>query len=218
MKRRYVSKQGNRSSGGMSGPECAYVCNSESGEIVLFEATTHLLTSSTASLSTQVRRHVAGRTSTQTASSTLVHAHISSSTGRLLDGGHGVLEGTAGCEMLATANTTLDLLVLELVLHATLLGVLLRLSSLGLPVCAGTEDHVLAHGGRVEGGAGRVALLEAELGPRPTLGHLWVDVLANNSRLDSAGDLHFLVLIVEAVGDDRLGAVFVLGNLGCGQR
>lgn len=162
--------------------------------------------------------NVAGGTSTQTTSSTdLVGAHIHS-TGGLFDWGHGVLEGTAGCEMLAAANTTLDLLVLELVLHTALLRVLLILDGLGPPVRAGAEDHVLANGGGVEGGARRVALLEAELGPRPALGHLWVDVFADYGGLDPAGDLYFLVVIVEAVGDDRLGAVFVFGDLGCGQR
>lgn len=120
--------------------------------------------------------------------------------------------------MLAAANTTLDLLVLELVLHGALLGVLLGIGGLSLPVRAGTEDHVLTDGGGVEGGARRVALLEAELGPRPALGDLWVDVLSDDGGLDPASDLHFLVVIVETVGDDRLGAVFVLGNLGCGQR
>lgn len=195
-----------------------YVCNSESSQIVLLEATTHLLAGSTTSLSTQVRRNVAGGASTQTTSSTdLVRAQICS-TSRLLDGSHGVLEGTAGCEMLATANTTLDLLVLELVLHAALFRVLLGFGGLSLPVRAGAEDHVLTDGGGVEGGARRVALLEAELGPRPALGHLWVDVLADYGGLDPASDLHFLVVIIEAVGDDRLGAVFVLGDLGWWQR
>lgn len=165
-----------------------------------------------------MRRNVAGGASTQTTSSaSIVHTHIRT-TGGLLDGSHGVLEGTAGCEMLAAANTTLDLLVLELVLHGALLGVLLGLGSLSLPVRAGTEDHVLTNGGGVEGGAGRVALLEAELGPGPALCHLWVDVLSDNGSLNPASDLHFLVVIVETIGDDRLGAVFVFGDLGCGQR
>jgi hypothetical protein len=212
--RRYVRIDPETSTQGAT----TYVCNSESSQIVLLETTTHLLASGTTSLSAHVRRNVAGRTSTQTTSSAgLVRVHIRT-TGGLLDGSHGVLEGTAGCEMLAAANTTLDLLVLELVLHGALLGVLLGIGGLSLPVRAGTEDHVLTDGGGVEGGARRVALLEAELGPRPALGDLWVDVLSDDGGLDPASDLHFLVVIVETVGDDRLGAVFVLGNLGCGQR
>jgi hypothetical protein len=43
-------------------------------------------------------------------------------------------------------------------------------------------------------------------------------MLSDNGSLNPASDLHFLVVIVETVGDDRLGAVFVLGDLGCGQR
>lgn len=112
--------------------------------------------------------------------------------------------------MLSTANTTLDLLVLQLVLHAALLAtLLLSLLSVGLPVNAGTEDDVLADGGGVERGTGGVALLETELVPFAAFGDLGVDVFADNSGLNSAGDLHFLVVIVVAVGNDGLGAVLV---------
>ena len=166
-----------------------------------------------------MRRHIARRTSAQSTGSTLVLVLHSSTTGRLLDGGHGVLEGTAGRKVLATANTTLDLLVLELVLHAALLAtVLLGLLGLYLPVGAGAENNVLADGGGVERRAGGVALLETELGPRPALGDLRVDMFTDDVGLDAAGDLHFLVVIVEAVGDDGLGAVFVRGHLLRGER
>jgi hypothetical protein len=159
-----------------------------------------------------VRRHVAGVSSTKT---TLVFLLLdATSSSALLDGGHSVLEGTASSEMLSTANTTLDLLVLELVLHAALLGALL-LGLLGIcpPVNGGTENDVLADGGGVEGGTGGVALLESELFPFAAFGDLGVDVFADNGGLDSASDLHFLVVIIEAVGDDGLGAVLVRDHL-----
>ena len=193
-----------------------YVCNSESRQIVLLEATTHLLAATSTTLP-HVRRHVAGASSTET---TLVFLLLdTTSSSALLDGGHGILEGTAGSEMLSTANTTLDLLVLELVLHAALLGaILLFFLSIGLPVNGGTEHNVLADGGSVEGGTGGVALLESELFPFAAFGDLGVDVFADNGGLNSAGDLHFLVVIVEAVGDDGLGAILVRDHLLRGER
>lgn len=112
--------------------------------------------------------------------------------------------------MLATANTTLDLLVLQLILHAALLAtILLRLGRLNLPVDAGPESNVLTHGGRIEGRSGRVALLQTELGPGPPLRDLRVDMFANNGCFDPAGHLHLLAFVVESVGDDRLSAIFV---------
>lgn len=121
--------------------------------------------------------------------------------------------------MLSAANTTLDLLVLELVLHAALLGaLLLGLLGICLPVNLRAEDDVLADGGSVEGGTGGVALLESELFPFAAFGDLGVDVFADDGGLNSAGDLHFLAVIVEAVGDDSLGAVLVRDHLLRGER
>lgn len=163
-------------------------------------------------------RHVAGVSSTET---TLVFLGLDArSTGStLFDGSHGVLEGTASSEMLSAANTTLDLLVLELVLHAALLAALL-LFFLGvrLPVDGGTEHNVLTHGGGIEGRSRGVALLETELLPFAAFGDLGVDVFADDGSLNSAGDLHFLVVIVETVGDDGLGAVLVRDHLLRGER
>jgi hypothetical protein len=165
-----------------------------------------------------VRRHVASRASTERTSLVFLGGTLST-TGGFLDGSHGVLEGTASCEVLSGTNTTLNLLVLELILHAALLAaILLGLLSLSLPVDAGAEDNVLADGGGIERRTGRVSLLETELGPRPALGHLRVDVFANDGGLDAAGNLHFLVVIVEAVGDDGLGAIFVGDHLLRGKR
>lgn len=161
-----------------------------------------------------MRRNVAGTASTQTTSSLLfVHIHTSTA-GRLLDRGHGVFERTAGCEVLATANTALDLLVLELVLDAALLAAgLLHLLGLRLPVHAGTEHEVFADRCGVERGTRGVALLQTEFGPRAPLSHLGVDMFPDDSRLDAAGDLHFLVVVVEAVRNHRLRAVFVRNHL-----
>lgn len=121
--------------------------------------------------------------------------------------------------MLSGTDPTLDLLILELILHAALLAaLLLRLLGLSLPVNAGTEDDVFTDGGGVERRTSGVALLEAELCPRSSLGHPGVDMFADNGGLDAAGDFHFLVLIVEAVGDDGFGAVFVRDHLLRGER
>lgn len=121
--------------------------------------------------------------------------------------------------MLSAANTTLDLLVLELVLDAALLGAsLLRLRGLSPPVRTGPEDDVLADGGGVERGTRGVALLEPELGPRPPLCDLRVDVFSHHGRLDPAGDFDFLALVVEAVRHDGLCAIFVRYDLLRGER
>jgi hypothetical protein len=185
-----------------------YVCNSESRQIVLLETTAHLLAATSTALP-HVRRNVAGLSSTKT-TCILLCLDTRSSSSALLDGSHGVLEGTASREMLSTANTTLDLLVLQLILHAALLAtLLLSLLSISLPVDAGAEDDVLADGGGVERGTGGVALLETELLPFAAFGDLGVDVFADNGGLNSAGDLDFLVVVIVAVGNDGLGAVLV---------
>ena len=163
-----------------------------------------------------MRRHVAASTGSHSTSGGGVLARTLG-TG-FVDRRHGVLERTASCKVLAAANTTLDLLVLELVLHAALLAaVLLSFGGLSLPVHAGTEDDVLADGGGVERRAGGVALLESELGPGAALRDLGVDVFPHNGGLDPAGDLHLLSVVVEAVRDNRLGAIFVRRHLLCGE-
>lgn len=116
--------------------------------------------------------------------------------------------------MLSAANPTLDLLVLELVLHAALLAAsLLLLRSLHLPVHARPENNVLAHGGCFKRGSRRVALFQTELGPRSALCDLRVDLLADNGRFDASRHFHFLVVIVESVRHHRLCAVFVRCHL-----
>lgn len=121
--------------------------------------------------------------------------------------------------MLSVTDTTLDFLVLKLVLHAALLAaLLLSLLGLYLPVGAWAEDDVLADGGGIESWAWGVALLEAKLGPRSALGHLRVDMFALDGGFDAARDLHFLVVVIETVGDHGLGAVLVLDHLLRGER
>lgn len=116
--------------------------------------------------------------------------------------------------MLSGTNTTLDLLVLQLVLHAALLAsILLGLLGLCLPVGARTENDVLADGGSVERGTSSVALLKAEFGPRPALSNLRVHIFADDGGLDAAGDLNLLVVVIETVGDHSLGSIFVGNHL-----
>lgn len=162
-----------------------------------------------------MRRHVARGSTTEPTGRVLRAVGTSG----LLDRRHGILERTASSKVLSAADTALDLLVLELVLHAALLAAsLLGLDRLRLPVHAGSEDDVLADGGGVERWAGRVALFQPELAPASTLRHLGVHMLSDHGGFDAAGDLHFLAVVVEAVGDDRLGSVLVRSHLLRGER
>lgn len=115
--------------------------------------------------------------------------------------------------MLLGADTALDLLVLELVLHALGVGVLALVLGLLLPVGRGPEDDVLAHGRGVGRGARRVAARQAELGPLLALGDAGVDHLAVGDEADAAGGLDRLAVLVQAVRDDGLCAVAVLDGL-----
>jgi hypothetical protein len=65
----------------------------------------------------------------------------------LSDGGDGAFERTSSCEMLAVTDTALDLLVLQLLLQVSGLGLLLL--RILAPVCAGSEYDVLADGGGI---------------------------------------------------------------------
>lgn len=116
--------------------------------------------------------------------------------------------------MLSAANTTLDLLVLELVLDAALLAAsLLLLLGLSLPVDAGPENDVLADGGGIERGSGSVALLQTEFVPGASLSDPGVHMFADNAGFDAAGHLDLLVVVVEAVRDHGLGSIFVRRHL-----
>ena len=165
-----------------------------------------------------MRRHVTGSSTTQRTSRRSILASTGARANCLLDGRHSVLERTTGSKVLAAANTALDLLVFELVLHTTLLSTLLFLLSLRLPVHAGSENDILANRGRVERRTSRVALFESEFAPAPPLGDLWVDMFSHDVGFDTAGHLHFLAVIVETVGDDGLRAIFVRSHLLRGER
>lgn len=195
-----------------------HVCDSQSRQIVPVELASHSLASTRTALP-QMRWNVAAVTSTQAASSwSLVVVQIQSrSSSRFVDRCHGVLVGTASSEMLSATDTTLDLLVLELILDATLLALLLSLLRLCLPVHARSENDVLSNGGRVERGSWRMALFQAELGPLSALRNLGVHMFLHNGRLDLAGDLHLLSLVVEAVGDNSLRSILVRNDLLCGE-
>jgi hypothetical protein len=119
--------------------------------------------------------------------------------------------------MVAVADTALDLLVLELVLHRDGRGVgLLGLGVLA-PVGAGPEDDVLADAGRVGRRTRRVLGRGAELGPRLAVGDARVDDLLVGDEADAAGRLDLLPVLVVAVLDHRCAAVLVGDLLGRGQ-
>lgn len=115
--------------------------------------------------------------------------------------------------MLAVANTALDLLVLELVLHGLSVGVLALLLLVLAPVHARAEDDVLADRGGVGCGTDRVARAVAKLAPGLALGDAGVDLFRVRGVADAAGRLDLLVLLVEAVRDDGLGAIPVADGL-----
>ena len=65
-----------------------------------------------------------------------------------------------------------------------------------------------------------MTLFEAELGPALALGDAGVDVFFDDGGADAAGGFDALAVVVEAVGYNGFGAVFVrgygLGGQGCG--
>lgn len=113
--------------------------------------------------------------------------------------------------MLPVTDPTLDLLVLQLILHTALVRLLLL--GIRLPVDARSEQDVLADGGRVEGWTLGVPFLQPEFRPCFAFGDPWVDVLLHDRRADSSRGFHFFAVVVEAVGYDGFGAVFVGGDL-----
>jgi hypothetical protein len=113
--------------------------------------------------------------------------------------------------MLAVADTALDLLVLELVLHGLGIGVGRLVLGVFAPVDAWSEDDVLADRGGVRGRAVGVLGAEAELAPGLAVGDARVDRLGVRGVADAARRLDLLALVVVAEEDDGLGAVLV-GN------
>jgi len=114
--------------------------------------------------------------------------------------------------MLAVADTALDLLVLELVLHGLGVGVLALVLRILAPVGRGLEDDILAHRGGVGGGAVAVLGARAELGPTLALSDTRVDDLTVGDEADPPCRLDLLVLVVVVVLDDG-GAAVLVGDL-----
>lgn len=113
--------------------------------------------------------------------------------------------------MLSSTDTALDLLALQLVLHRSRLWLLL----LGIlaPVDAWLEDDVLADGGGVHSWSSLVLSRKSELAPLLALRDTRGDNLFHNGCADAARGLDLLAIIVQAVCDDRLGSIFVGGDL-----
>lgn len=207
--------------------EMTHVGNTQGSQVVSLAvlAAAHPVSGSSASgASSERRRDIASllgpRASSSSSSSSRIVSHPGGNVGRAslgADRGHGVLVRAAGCEMLAVANTTLDLLVLKLVLHGLGVGVLALLLLILAPVRARPEDDVLTDGGRVGGGTGGILGAEAELGPCLALGDARVHLFRVRGVADAASRLHLLALIVVTEGDDGLGAVLVADGLGRGE-
>lgn len=119
--------------------------------------------------------------------------------------------------MLSVADSALDLLVLELVLHSVGVGVLALVLLVLAPVGRGAEDDVLADRGCVRCRARAVLGRQAKLLPLLALGHARVHHLAVRRQPHPARRLDLLALVVEAPADDGLGAVLVDDGLGVGQ-
>lgn len=120
--------------------------------------------------------------------------------------------------MLSRTDSALDLGAAQLVLHSLSVGVLLFLLCILLPVGRGAEDDVLADGGGVGSGSGRVVGGQAELGPLLAGGDAGIDDGADDGGSDALGHLDGLALVVVLVEDACLCAVAVLDDFLGGQR
>ncbi len=116
--------------------------------------------------------------------------------------------------MLAVADTALDLLVLELVLHGLGVGVLGLVLCILAPVDRRLEDDVLAHRCRVGRGTGGILGALSEFGPRLAVGHSRVHDLAVGDKADPPRRLDLLPVVVVSVLDDGCAAVLVGDLLG----
>jgi hypothetical protein len=197
----------------------ADVGNTQRSAIIAIELAAHLFTSTNAS--TQMWGNVASRAGTQAATRSCTTGRIVWHIGRrdVALGSHGVFEGTFCGEMVALANTTLDLRVLELSL---LLSVVALLLVARLPVADRPEDDVLGDGDGICLRARGLALLLPEFRPLLALGYAGVDDLLDDGFLDAACDLVlFAVFRLDYVRGYGFAAVFVLGDLwlgeGCGR-
>lgn len=202
-----------------------YIRHTQRRQIVSLEFATHPLAGALSALS-QMRRHVAAATGAETAgglATLFVLGHgVGDGGGTVVRGRHRVLERTPRGEMLALADSALDLLVAQLFLQTLLLGFAAAgLCLFGLhvlPVSARAEQDVLPHGRRVRLRSFRFALLQSELRPGPALRHHRVHSFLVHSGAGLARHLHFAALVVEAVQDRRLRAIFVHSRHGRRQR
>jgi hypothetical protein len=111
--------------------------------------------------------------------------------------------------MVALANTTLDLCILE---FGLLLGFVALVFVTCFPGCDGSEDDVLGDGDSVGEGTGGLALLCSELRPLLALGDTGVYGRLDYGLLDAASGLVSAAVFADAVGCDCLGSVLVLGD------
>ena len=163
-----------------------------------------------------MRGNVASTRTTKSTSSirtTLGRSHIRRSS-VLASGRHGVLEGTLGGEMVSGTDTTLDLHLLERIGLLVVLGSLL-LGAASLEADDRLEHDVLAECGGVSRACGLAGLV-ANLRPCAALSDARVLLLLDDGAADALGALYFLAVLVDEKGDDGLGAVLVLRDLGRG--
>jgi len=112
--------------------------------------------------------------------------------------------------MLPVTDTALHLLILQLVLHASSLGLLLL--SIFAPVCAWSENDVLSHRRSISCRSGSVLRREAKLSPLLALCNSGVHNLADGGEPYPAGGLDLFTVIVQRIGDYCLGAILVCGG------
>jgi len=199
-------------------PVATHVCDSECGEIVplaIFAATHAIARAGATGAATQRRWHVRTLLASTCGTNTrlqLVGICLGPTGSGLANRRHRVLVRAARGEMLAVADTALDLLVLEFVLHGLGVDVLALVLGILAPVGRWLEDNVLADGRSIRGRAGAILDALAELGPALAIRNAGVDDLAVGDETDSPRGLHLLVLIVVVVLDNG-GAAILVGDL-----
>lgn len=115
--------------------------------------------------------------------------------------------------MFAVADTALDGLVLELLLHGVGVGVLGLVLGILTPVGAETEDDVLADRRGIGLGTGAILLRQTKLGPGLAFRYAGVDDLTVCNHTNTAGCLDLLAILVESICDCGFRTVLVLDGL-----
>lgn len=187
--------------------ELGHVGNAQGGEVVALELAAHLL-AATAAAAPEMRGHVASGTSASAAGLWCVVGHLGGS--RLVGHAHGVLEGTFCGEMVAAADSALDLGLLQI--RLLLVGLVLVIGA-RFPVCGGAEDNVLGDTDGIGLRASRPTLLLTKLLPVLALGDARVHDLLDNGLFDAAGSLDLLAIFADGVCDYGLASVLVLDDL-----